>query len=185
MGFDTSSWLNSSGSSGSGSFFNSGSSGGSGLNGTEFTPKYWDSSSDPTPGSGSGSAYEWARKLPAGSDPFGLNKEKKESPLGDVARFAGDKLSSYAQSRYGQGGRSDGLAVGGGGGVSQSGDLTVVYPQSPTVIPAQGGGIGGKIGALAGAALMAPFTGGMSLGAAMGAIGGASALGGTAGSLFG
>jgi hypothetical protein len=173
MGFDTSSWLNSSGSSGSGSFFNSGSSGGGGgLNGTEFTPKYWDSSSDPTPGSGSGSAYEWARKLPAGSDPFGLNKEKKESPWGDVARFAGDKLSSYAQSRYGQGGRSDGLAVGGGGGVSQSGDLTIVYPQSPTVIPGQKSGLGGALGTLAG--IGASFIPGLGPGiaAAMPAIGG-------------
>ena len=113
-------------------------------------------------------------------------ENKKQFPWGDVTRFAGDALNSYAQSKSGQGGRSDGLLAGGGGGVSQSGDLTIVYPQSPTVIPAQGGGgSGGKIGALAGAALMAPFTGGMSLGAAMGAIGGASALGGTAGSLFG
>ena len=120
-----------------------------------------------------------------GDDPFGLNKEKKESPWEKNFPFAGQKLNSYMQSKGEQGGRSDGLAVGGGGGVSQNGELTIVYPQAPTVIPGQGGGIGGKIGALAGAALMAPFTGGMSLGAAMGAIGGAASLGGTAGSLFG
>jgi hypothetical protein len=176
MGFDTNSRFNSSGSSGGGSFFNSGSSGGGGLglNGTEFTPKYWDSSSDPTPGSGSGSAYEWASKLPAGSDPFGLNKnkDKKQFPWGDVTRFAGDALNSYAQSKSGQGGRSDGLAVGGGGGVSQSGDLTIVYPQSPTVIPGQKSGLGGALGTLAG--IGASFIPGLGPGiaAAMPAIGG-------------
>jgi hypothetical protein len=104
-----------------------------------------------------------------GDDPFGLNKDKKESPWGDVARFAGDKLSSYAQNRYGQG---SGLAVGGGGGVSQSGDLTIVYPQSPTVIPGQKSGLGGALGTLAG--IGASFIPGLGPGiaAAMPAIGG-------------
>jgi hypothetical protein len=111
------------------------------------------------------------------TDPFDLNKDKdkKESPWGDVFRFAGDKLSSYAQNRYGQGG---GFA-GGGGGVSQSGDLTIVYPQSPTVIEGKksglGGSIGGILGTVAGIAL-APATGGasMALGPALGsAVGGA------------
>jgi hypothetical protein len=180
MGFDTSSWLNSSGSSGGGSFFNSGSSGGgNSFNYGTDTSKYWDSSSDPTPGSGSGSAYEWASKLPAGSDPFGLNKnkDKKQFPWGDVTRFAGDALNSYAQSKSGQGG---GFA-GGGGGVSQSGDLTIVYPQSPTVIEGKksglGSSIGGILGTVAGIAL-APVTGGASM-----ALG--PALGSAAGGAFG
>jgi hypothetical protein len=108
-----------------------------------------------------------------GDDPFGLNKDKKESPWGDVARFAGDKLSSYAKNRYGQGG---GFA-GGGGGVSQSGDLTIVYPQSPTVIPGGGkSGLGSTIGSIAGAALgtlIAPGIGTTIGGQLGGAVGGA------------
>jgi hypothetical protein len=116
-----------------------------------------------------------------GDDPFGLNKsssqDKKESPFTDFARFAGEKLSSYAQNRYGQGGRSDGLAVGGGGGVSQSGDLTIVYPQPSQVIPAQGGGLGGTIGSIAGAALGTLIAPGIGT-----SIGGQ--LGGAAGSFF-
>jgi hypothetical protein len=85
------------------------------------------------------------------TDPFGLNKDKdkKESPWGDVARFAGKQIQDYAQSKSNQGG---GFA-GGGGGVFQSGDLTFVYPQSPTVIPGQKGGLGSTIGSIAGAAL--------------------------------
>jgi hypothetical protein len=108
-----------------------------------------------------------------GDDPFGLNKDKKESPWGDVARFAGNKLSEYAQSKSGQ---SGGFA-GGGGGVSQSGDLTIVYPQTPTVIPGQKGGIGGTIGSIAGAALGTLIAPGIGT-----TIGGQ--LGGAAGSMF-
>jgi hypothetical protein len=112
-----------------------------------------------------------------GNDPFGLDKEKekKESPWGDVARFAGNELSKYAQNRYGQGGRSDGLAVGGGGGVSQSGELTIVYPQASTVIPGQKSGLGGALGSIAGAALGSFIPGvGTALGANLGgSIGGA------------
>ena len=177
MGFTANNWVGSSG-GGSGSYFNSGSpsgGGGGGFNSGVDLSKYWDSSSDPAPGTGSSSAYDWARKLPEGSDPFGFNKtlnqDKKESPWGDVARFAGDKLSSYAQSRYGQ---SGGFAGGGGGGVSQSGDLTIVYPQSPTVIPGGGkSGLGGALGTLAG--IGASFIPGLGPGiaAAMPAIGGA------------
>lgn len=124
-------------------------------------------------------------------DPYGLNKDKDKDKdkfsWKDAVRFAGQGLDEWSKGRYGQGGSSGGgdLKAGGGGGVSQSGDLTIVYPQPSQVVPAQGGGLGGKIGALAGAALMAPFTGGMSLNAAMGAIGGAASLGGTVGSLFG
>lgn len=109
------------------------------------------------------------------NDPFGLNKDKdkKESPWGDVARFAGNKLSEYAQSKSGQ---SGGFA-GGGGGVSQSGDLTIVYPQAPTIIPGQKGGIGGTIGSIAGAALGTLIAPGIGT-----TIGGQ--LGGAAGSMF-
>jgi hypothetical protein len=109
------------------------------------------------------------------NDPFGLNKDKdkKESPWGDVARFAGNKLSEYAQSKSGQ---SGGFA-GGGGGVAQSGDLTIVYPQAPTVIPGQKGGIGGTIGSIAGAALGTLIAPGIGT-----TIGGQ--LGGAAGSMF-
>ena len=108
-----------------------------------------------------------------GNDPFGLDKEKekKESPWGDVLRFAGNKLSDYAQSKGGQG---IGFA-GGGGGVSQNGELTIVYPQAPTVIPGQKSGLGSAIGSIAGAALGSFIPGvGTSLGAGLGgSIGGA------------
>lgn len=117
-----------------------------------------------------------------GGDPFGLDKslsrDKKESPFTDFARFAGEKLSSYAQNRYGQSGGSGGFSVGGGGGVSQSGDLTVVYPQPSQVIPAQGGGLGSTIGSIAGAALGTLIAPGVGT-----SIGGQ--LGGAAGSFFG
>jgi hypothetical protein len=109
-----------------------------------------------------------------GDDPFGLNKDKKESPWGDVARFAGNKLNEYAQSKSGQG---SGLTVGGGGGVSQSGDLTIVYPQSPTVIPGQKGGLGSTIGSIAGAAIGTLIAPGIGT-----SVGGQ--LGGAAGSFF-
>jgi len=174
MGFTANNWVGSSG-SGSGSSFGSGFSGGGGnFNFGNDTSKYWDSSSDPTPGSNSTST-DWS-KIPQGDDPYGFNKtlnqNKKESPWGDVARFAGDKLSSYAQSRYGQ---SGGFA-GGGGGVSQNGDLTIVYPQSPTVIPGGGkSGLGGTIGSIAGAALgtlIAPGIGTTLGGSLGGAVGG-------------
>ena len=105
-------------------------------------------------------------------DPFGLGKEKKESPWGDVLRFAGNKLSDYAQSKGGQG---IGF-IGGGGGVSQNGELTVVYPQSPTVIPGQKGGLGSTIGSIAGMALgtlVAPGIGTTIGGQLGGSIGGA------------
>lgn len=177
MGFDTNSWVGSSG--GGGNSFGSGFSGGGGFNyGTDMS-KYWDSSSDPTPGKDS-TSFDWS-KLPQSGDPYGFNKtlnqNKKQFPWEEVFPFAGQKLNSYAQNRYGQGSRSDGLAVGGGGGVSQSGDLTIVYPQSPTVIPGQksglGGSIGGILGTVAGIAL-APVTGGasMALGPALGRFAG-------------
>ena len=112
-----------------------------------------------------------------GNDPFGLDKEKekekKESPWGDVMRFAGNKLSDYAQSKGGQG---IGF-MGGGGGVSQNGDLTIVYPQAPTVIPGQKGGLGSTIGSIAGAALGTLIAPGVGT-----SIGGQ--LGGAAGSMF-
>jgi len=106
-----------------------------------------------------------------GDDPFGLNKDKKESPWGDVLRFAGNKLSDYAQSKGGQG---TGF-VGGGGGVSQNGELTIVYPQAPTVIPGQKSGLGSAIGSIAGRALgtlIAPGIGTQIGGQLGGAIGG-------------
>jgi hypothetical protein len=110
-----------------------------------------------------------------GNDPFGLDKDKdkKESPWGDVLRFAGNKLSEYAQSKGGQG---IGFA-GGGGGVSQNGELTIVYPQAPTVIPGQKGGLGSTIGSIAGAALGTLVAPGIGT-----TIGGQ--LGGAAGSMF-
>ena len=114
----------------------------------------------------------------SGGDPFGLNKEekqKKEAPWGDVLRFAGDKLSEYAKNQSGQSGKADGLTVGGGGGVAQSGDLTIVYPQAPTVMAGQKGGLGSALGSIAGAALGSFIPGiGTSLGAGIGgSIGGA------------
>jgi hypothetical protein len=109
------------------------------------------------------------------NDPFGLNKDKdkKESPWEkDFFPFAGQKLNAYMQSKGGQG---TGFA-GGGGGVAQSGDLTIVYPQSPTVIEGKKGGIGGTIGSIAGAALgtlIAPGIGTAIGGQLGGAVGGA------------
>ena len=110
-----------------------------------------------------------------GDDPFGLNKDKKESPWGDVARFAGTKLADLAKNQSGQSGKADGLTVGGGGGVAQSGDLTIVYPQAPTVMAGQKGGLGSALGSIAGAALGSFIPGiGTSLGAGIGgSIGGA------------
>ena len=140
---------------------------------------YW----KPDPGSfgGIGSDSDsWNKGYGLGGDPFGLSKkeekkEKKESPWGDVLRFAGNKLSEYAKNQSGQGGRSDGLAVGGGGGVSQSGDLTIVYPQAPTVMAGQKSGLGSTLGSIAGAALgtlIAPGIGTSIGGQLGGAIGG-------------
>tara|TARA_R110002126_G_scaffold19202_5_gene72307 strand:+ start:8067 stop:8564 length:498 start_codon:yes stop_codon:yes gene_type:complete len=108
------------------------------------------------------------------NDPFGLNKDKdkKESPWGDVARFAGKQIRDYAQSKSNQG---SGF-VGGGGGVFQSGDLTFAYPQAPTIIPGQKGGLGSTIGSIAGAALgtlIAPGIGTTIGGQLGGAVGGA------------
>ena len=184
MGFDTNSWLNSSGSSGGGGFFNSGfSGGGGGFNSGTNMSKYWDSSSDPTPGSNSTST-DWS-KIPKGDDPYGFNKTlNQDKGKGFLKNFM-QNMSSQGQGMSNQGSTSDGISSSGGSGKTASlGDgIYAVYPEITQ--PQQGSGIGGKIGALAGAAFMAPCTGGMSLGAAMGAIGGASALGGTAGSLFG
>jgi hypothetical protein len=132
----------------------------------------------PDPGAFSGvntDSDSWSKGFGLkGNDPFGLDKDKdkKESPWGDVLRFAGNKLSDYAKNQSGQGGRSDGLAVGGGGGVSQSGDLTIVYPQAPTVMAGQKSGLGSALGTLAG--IGASFIPGLGPGiaAAMPAIGG-------------
>ena len=108
---------------------------------------------------------------------FGPNKDKdkEESPWGDVARFAGTKLADLAKNQSGQSGKADGLTVGGGGGVAQSGDLTIVYPQAPTVMAGQKGGLGSALGSIAGAALGSFIPGiGTSLGAGIGgSIGGA------------
>jgi hypothetical protein len=168
MGFTANNWVGSSG-SGSGSSFGSGFSGGGGnFNFGNDTSKYWDSSSDPTPGSNSTST-DWS-KIPQGDDPYGFNKtlnqNKKQSPWGDVARFAGDILSSSAQNKSGQGGGSNGFFADGSNGVTQSGDLTIVRNPTPYVKEAPksglGGSIGGILGTVAGIAL-APVTGGASM----------------------
>ena len=79
-----------------------------------------------------------------------------------------------------KGEQSGKISASGGGGVAQSGDLTIVYPQTPTVIPAGGkSGIGGTIGSIAGAALgtlIAPGIGTSVGGSLGGAIGGGSFL---------
>ena len=189
MRFDTGSWLNSSGSSGGGSFGTGGNSFGSSVN-----PSWNDSFKyDGGFPSGSGNMYgsgvstgigtdsdTWAKGFNLkGNDPFGLDKDKKQYPWEKVFEFAGQKLNSYAQNRYGQGNGSSGFSTGGGGGgVSQNGDLTIVYPQASQVIPGQKSGIGSTIGSIAGAAigsLIAPGIG-TSLG---------GSLGGAAGSFFG
>ena len=127
-------------------------------------------------GGGGGSSFgsSWNKGFNLeGDDPFGLNKDKKESPWGDVLRFAGNKLSDYAQSK----GRQGIGFMGGGGGVSQNGELTIVYPQAPTVIPGQKSGLGSTIGSIAGAALGTLVAPGIGT-----TIGGQ--LGGAAGSMF-
>jgi hypothetical protein len=158
--------------------FDSGSFSGGGSGGGSSFGSSWNPGSGGFSGIGSDSE-SWNKGFNLEGDPFGLNKdkEKKESPWGDVLRFAGNKLSDYAKNQSGQGGRSDGLAVGGGGGVSQSGDLTIVYPQAPTVIPGQKSGLGSAIGSIAGAALGSLIPG---VGTALGA-----GLGGSVGGAFG
>lgn len=153
-----------------------------------YTPK---TKLDPSVGFGGafdGSGYQYGAKKGFDAGKFGEIAgtvsslfEKARSRRGyDPSDYEGGSMGGF---RGGQ--------IGGGGGGQLLDNLAAVYPQQtgPTFIPGTpasqgGGGLGSKIGALAGAALLAPFTGGMSLGAAMGAIGGASALGGTAGSLF-
>jgi hypothetical protein len=156
--------------------------------GNAFNPgidvsKYWDSSSNPTPGSNSTST-DWS-KIPQGDDPFGFNKtlnqDKKQSPWGDVARFAGDALNSYAQNKNKQGGGSNEFFADGSNGVTQSGDLTIIRNPPPYIKEAPKSGLGGSIGnivgTIAGVAL-APATGGASL-----ALG--PSLGGAIGGIFG
>ena len=146
-----------------GSFGGSGNSFGSG----------WDPGSGGSSGIGTDSDT-WQKSFSlTGEDPFGLNKNKnkKENPWGDVFRYAGNEINKYAQSKSGQG---SGF-VGGGGGVFQSGDLTFAYPQAPTIIPGQKGGLGSTIGSIAGAALgtlIAPGIGTTIGGRLGGAIGG-------------
>jgi hypothetical protein len=137
MGFTANNWV---GSSGGGSFFNSGSSsggGGLGLNGTEFMPKHWDSSSDPTPGKDS-TSFDWARSLPAGSDPFGFNKtlnqDKKQTPWENTFRAAGESMAKYGQDNIAQGKKPDGLTPA-GGLVAQGENFMVIQPPSPTFLP--------------------------------------------------
>jgi hypothetical protein len=75
-----------------------------------------------------------------GGDPFGLDKsssqDKKQSPLTDLARFAGQALDAYTQSRNRQGDSSP-FNVGGAGNVTQSGELIVVTPPPSTILPPQ------------------------------------------------
>jgi hypothetical protein len=101
-----------------------------------------------------------------GDDPFGLNKDKKESPWGDVTRFAKDVWSSSAQNKSGQSGGPSGFFTDGGNGVTQAGDLTIVRNPPPYVQETPksglGGDLGGILGTVAGIAL-APVTGGASL----------------------
>jgi len=100
--------------------------------------------------------------------------DKKKASFEDFAKFAGQRLEAYSQNRNMQGGSSPFNAAG-AGGVSQSGDLTIVYPQPKQVIPAQGGGLGGTIGSIAGAALgslIAPGIGTSIGGQLGGAVGG-------------
>ena len=151
----------------------------SGSTGSNNLDPYFDPSSGGSSGIGTGSD-SWQKALSISGDPFGLDQSKKKSPfLSDFLPFAGQRLSEFAKGRYGQGmsfGSGD-LKASGGGGVSQSGDLTIVYPQSPQVIPAQGGGLGSTIGSIAGAALGTLIAPGIGT-----SIGGQ--LGGAAGSFF-
>ena len=86
------------------------------------------------------------------TDPFGLNKDKdkKESPWGDVARFAGKQIQDYAQSKSNQGGGfaggGGGAGYGGGAGGKQGGgggggSYSVITAR--TVFIPGGGGAGG------------------------------------------
>ena len=111
--------------------------GGAFNSGNDFS-KYWDSSSDPAPGSGSGSAYDWARSLPAGSDPFGFNKtlnqDKKQTPWENTFRAAGESMAKYGQDNIAQGKKPDGLTPT-GGLVAQGENFMVIQPPPPTILP--------------------------------------------------
>jgi hypothetical protein len=139
MGFSTNNWVGSPGFSGGG--------------GTSFNPS-WSNSFKYDGGfpSGSGNNYSpggfsgigtdpdtWRKGFAlAGEDPFGLNKNKdKKNPWEERFRAAGEKLAGLGQSQYGQNSGSDKLAVGGAGGVSQSGELTIIQPAAPTILPPQ------------------------------------------------
>ena len=118
----------------------------------------------------------------SGSDP----SVGKWQRFGESMRMAGDVWNRRGDG-YGYG--SDrAISSIGGGGVQQQGDLTFVYPQtfSPFTIAGTPGSPSkwGKIGALAGGLLAAPFTLGTSLAAAAPIIGAGMSIGGTAGSVF-
>jgi len=174
---------------------------------TKFNPSYGSSATNFNNYWNVKPTSDWSKNVSLGADPYHFNlgqdfnkywqpqeteKAKQKSDwredIGKVGRFATDIFNQNKNNSIGFGsdpyGRQNITAS--SGGVDQKGDLTFVYPQQAAPFTIAGSpSKWGQIGSLIGAAAMAPFTGGMSLGAAMGAIGGASALGGTAGSLFG
>jgi hypothetical protein len=136
MGFNSNNWV---GSYGGGSFFNPGtpSSSGNGFNYGTDVSKYWDSSSNPTPGKDS-TSFDWS-KLPQSGDPYGFNKtlgQTKKTPW-EGFRAAGEKLANLGQNQYGQGKDSNELTGGGSGKISQSGDLAFAYPEVQVLPPKQ------------------------------------------------
>jgi hypothetical protein len=162
--------------------FSSGSFGGQGIG--NFSSAFGSSGPTFNPSSFSGFNYKGIGSLPGIPDyssvfaPKQQDQQTKKSPFTDFARFAGQALDAYAQNRNKQNDSSP-LTVGGGGGVTQSGDLTIVYPLPKQVIPAQGGGIGGALGTIAG--IGASFIPGLGPGIAAALPG----IGGTIGGAFG
>ena len=159
-----------------------------GLNYNKFgSSPVWDSFKP----DGFSSPSKAATYFSSGSGDSGDKKEQTQGWLKNwIDTYGKSGGSGFGDSRdrgYGSGSDRPISSIG-GGGVQQQGDLTFVYPQtfSPFTIAGTPGSPSkwGKIGALAGGLLAAPFTGGMSLAAAAPIIGAGMSVGGAAGGIF-
>jgi len=153
-------------------------------------PGTYSSAWDSFKSDGFSSPSKAATYFSSGSGDSGDKKEQTQGWLKNWIDTYGKSGGGFGDSRdrgYGSGSDRSISAIG-GGGVQQQGDLTFVYPQtfSPFTIAGTPGSPSkwGKIGALAGGLLAAPFTGGMTLAAAAPIIGAGMSIGGTAGGVF-
>jgi hypothetical protein len=166
---------------------------------SKYSPSEWMGSGGAKSGWDTSDPGKYGWKAPEGYSPSegfkskdsGFNAEKAGALMGTFANLfdKAKEKEDYNPSKY-MGGFMLGSGIPSGAAMLGKDVFSTQAPSfSPMVLPgtpgSSGGGLGAKIGTLAGAALMAPFTGGMSLPAAMSAIGGAASLGGTAGSFFG